>query len=66
MTTDDLVKHFGSPGAAQKAIPVSRALWWRWRVMGIPEGPQSKLQIKYEGSLLAGEKLPAKKKKAKK
>jgi hypothetical protein len=65
MTTDDLIKHYGSKRAAQAVLLLSHPLWRNWELNGIPAGRQAVIQISTDGKLKAGKRLAARKERAK-
>lgn len=60
MTTDDLIKHFGSAKKAYVHLGVSPQLWHAWCKTGISPKTQAELQIRMENVLLVGKRIPAK------
>ena len=60
MTTDDLIKHFGSATKAYRALGVSPQLWCSWERAGISTKRQAVIQLQLDGVLLMGAKKPAK------
>lgn len=53
MTVQDLITHFGGITKAQRALGVSRSLWWHWKRHGIPRGRQFEIQVQTGGALRA-------------
>ena len=40
MTTDDVLKHYGTIADVRKALKISHQVWYQWRRGGIPVGRQ--------------------------
>ena len=54
MTTDDIIKHYGTMKAAMKALQphgIYHSKFYNWKRTGIPEGMQYKVQVITGGKL---------------
>lgn len=53
MTYQDVIAHFGSQGAAARALGLKQPSVWAWKVNGIPELRQLDIERKTNGKLKA-------------
>ena len=57
MTTDDLIKYYGTAGDAQREVGVSRQLFGIWKEKGIPKGRQFEIHFRTGGKLKIDPKM---------
>lgn len=55
MDTNDLDKYYGGADKVRETLDLSRSLYSRWKINGIPYGPQARIQIMTRGKLRSDE-----------